>query len=36
MAARSVVGAEVVVGFGRKNPNSLRGRERRGKKKAGQ
>lgn len=33
MAARSVVGADVVVGFGRRNPNALKGRERRGKKK---
>ncbi len=33
MAPRSVVGAEVVVGFGRRNPNAMKGRERRGKKK---
>jgi hypothetical protein len=32
MAPRRVVGGDVVVGFGRKNPNSARGRERRGKK----
>ena len=30
---RKLQGADVVVGFGRKNPNEQRGRERRGKKK---
>ena len=33
MAPRSTVGADVVVGFGRRNPNAMKGRERRGKKK---
>jgi RNA-binding protein NOB1 len=36
MAPRSVIGADVVVGFGRRNPNSRKGRERRGKKKPSQ
>ena len=33
MAPRSTIGAGVLVGYGRKNPNALKGRERRGKKK---
>jgi RNA-binding protein NOB1 len=34
LAPKTTVGADIVVGYGKRNPNALKGRERRGKPKA--